>query len=130
MKLKVGDKVKIKSLEWYNKNNNDQGTIYYASSSFNKDMSEYCGKETTILELEDEYYKLAIDNKEWYWESWMFEIQLNTIVSKVQYFILLLLLAIAFAIISPILLVIYLMGGYKVLDNYVRFMHNIVDNRY
>ena len=58
MKYKVGDKVKIKSLDWYNENKIDYGTSYGANTirshvkcngySFLDIMSPYCGKELTV----------------------------------------------------------------------------------
>ena len=58
MKYKVGDKVKIKSLDWYNENKIDYGTSYGANKirshvkcngySFLDIMSPYCGKELTV----------------------------------------------------------------------------------
>lgn len=58
MKYKVGDKVKIKSLDWYNENKIDYGTSYGANKiksyvkcngcNFLDIMSPYCGKELTV----------------------------------------------------------------------------------
>jgi len=47
MKYKVGDKVKIKSLDWY-KANKCKGFVMCDGLAFIKDMTEYCGKELTI----------------------------------------------------------------------------------
>ena len=51
MKYKVGDKVVIKSLDWYNSNKNWQGKVY-VPLIFNTDMSKYCGMLATITNVE------------------------------------------------------------------------------
>ena len=43
MKYKVGDKVKIKSLEWYNRKALDYG-FTINDILFYHEMSEYCGR--------------------------------------------------------------------------------------
>ena len=60
MRYKPSDKVRIKSLEWYNKNKDKNGNIVFSSkvphfalcvnvrTVFTKDMVKYCGKVVTI----------------------------------------------------------------------------------
>ena len=60
MKYKVGDKVRIKSLDWYNKNKDSNGNVVFSSivshfcwrenvrTVFTKDMTRFCGKVVTI----------------------------------------------------------------------------------
>lgn len=60
MSFKVGDRVRIKSLDWYNKNKDKNGNIVFSSkvphfalcvnvrTVFTKDMVKYCGKVVTI----------------------------------------------------------------------------------
>ena len=48
MKYKPGDKVRIKSLEWYEANKGKYDAVYYCDFPFVKSMSQYCGKELTI----------------------------------------------------------------------------------
>ena len=60
MKYKVGDRVRIKSLDWYNENKDKNGNIVFSSkvphfalcvnvrTVFTKDMVKYCGKVVTI----------------------------------------------------------------------------------
>lgn len=48
MKYKVGDKVKIKSLDWYNQNKNEDGFIHCADGIFDDYMSVFCGSVVTI----------------------------------------------------------------------------------
>ena len=75
MKYKVGDKVKIKSLEWYNQMRDSDGDIYLNDFgiSFVKDMSVFCGKKATIVFDLGGEYQLDIDNKKWSWKDWMLE---------------------------------------------------------
>ena len=81
-KLEVGQKVTIKSLDWYNSNKNEQtGIVTLTTESFVKDMSEYCGKTATILDafkdLDGEsdaiIYRIDLDERGWNWTDEMFE---------------------------------------------------------
>ena len=49
MKYKVGDRVKIKSLDWYNENSDDGYSVVFADGwHFSEPMSIFCGKELII----------------------------------------------------------------------------------
>ena len=80
-KLELGQKVIIKSLEWYNSNKDDSKTIKLATESFVKDMSEYCGKTATIVDVfkdldgeSDAFmYRIDLDHRDWNWTEEMFE---------------------------------------------------------
>ena len=48
MNYKVGDKVKIKSLEWYKTYKDEYGVVYCGDIPFIESMSKYCGKVLTI----------------------------------------------------------------------------------
>jgi hypothetical protein len=48
MKYKPGDKVRIKSFDWYNANKDEEGRVRCNFIYFCKDMMKYCGKELTI----------------------------------------------------------------------------------
>ena len=72
MKYKVGDKVKIKSLEWYNQNSEDNAVIKNGAG-FTDAMVIYCGRTTTITGIYHDSYDLDIDDGDWYWYDWMFE---------------------------------------------------------
>ena len=61
MELNVGDKVSVKSLEWYNENEKDGVVNFKKGPHFNKLMSDYCGKETTIKRIAVQAYVLDID---------------------------------------------------------------------
>lgn len=74
LKHKVGDKVTIKSLEWYDMNHDGlgevplKGDIYFA-----QEMSKYCGMTATIMEIQIGCYMLDIDKGKWVWSDEMFE---------------------------------------------------------
>ena len=57
LKYKVGDKVRIKSLDWYNENEIN-GIVVIDENAFNEDMSNYCGQIMTISDIELDYYLL------------------------------------------------------------------------
>lgn len=48
MKYKPGDKVKIKSLDWYNANKDEDGRVMCDGIVFHERMIKLCGKELTI----------------------------------------------------------------------------------
>lgn len=82
MKYKVGDKVKIKNLDWYNTNKSETDYLYCNNIVFVQKMSEYCGKKATIVDRTDVSYKLDIDNKFYYWTDDMFEENFNDMETK------------------------------------------------
>lgn len=73
LKFKVGDKVRVKSLEWYDDNKNDDGRIYGLNNEINfiNAMARYCGQIFQIQEIENDYY-LMHDNV-FCWQDWMLE---------------------------------------------------------
>lgn len=86
MKYNKGDKVTIKSKDWYNENKGCGGNITSLGMwDFNEDMSVYCGREAMITAIECEdfsseyedrhlcYYTIDIDNGYYPWFDWMFE---------------------------------------------------------
>lgn len=73
MKYKVGDKVKIKSLDWYNTFKNIDGDVYI-DVTFVSPMSKYCGKISTITKINKRgNYNLYIDNGKFDWTDDMFD---------------------------------------------------------
>ena len=72
MKYKIGDIVKIKSQEWYDKNKDEYGRVH-CKCLFVDNMSEYLGKTAKIIEKCDNYYDLNIDGGKWNWTDEMFE---------------------------------------------------------
>ena len=68
MRYKVGDRVRIKSLDWYNKNRSkSHGTVTCGDKYFDYDMKEWCGKTMTILE---KYQTCYIMEEDWAKNSW------------------------------------------------------------
>ena len=83
MKYKVGNIVQIKSLDWYNKNKEEDGWVEEKHlSSFGFDMSEYCGRTAKIAAVVDEYYFIDIDNGRWCWCDYMFDEGIRLIKKK------------------------------------------------
>ncbi len=77
LKFKVGDKVRIKSIDWYNKNKNNNGdirSIDIGYAYFTRSMSQYCGKVAVIVKKDTAYwYEIDIDNNANGWTDDMFE---------------------------------------------------------
>ena len=69
MKYKVGDTVRIKSIDWYNKNRNSLGRV----KGFMPEMYEYLGKEAIIVKCYECSYELNIDHHFWSWDDEMFD---------------------------------------------------------
>lgn len=80
-KYKVGDIVWINSKEWYNKNKDDDGLVRWGMLLFDKDMSQYCGKEAEIIAYSPMQYPfssgysyvLDIDSGKFDWFDFMLE---------------------------------------------------------
>ena len=70
LKFEVGDKVRVKSLKWYNRTRGLSGCIMQGRI-FTKDMIEYCGKILTIEAVCTDYY--AVEGNSNYWQDWMLE---------------------------------------------------------
>lgn len=75
MKHKVGDKVRIKSIDWYNQNKAYKGYFNVDGVYFAPGMSEYCGKEATITEIDEceEAFKINIDKGKYWYNEGMIE---------------------------------------------------------
>lgn len=82
MKYKVGDKVKIRSLDWYNANKTEGGEVHLESGVFLQLMSKYCGKVATITYVYSFVYSLDIDGGKWNWIDEMFEENINDMETK------------------------------------------------
>lgn len=72
----VGDKVRIKSVEWYNTYKDDYGEINI-SPGFIPDMVRFCGKTATIVGVHvhehGANYTLDFDGQKWNWSEEFFE---------------------------------------------------------
>ena len=77
MKYKVGDKVRIKSLEWYKANRGTSGDIAIGGTFFRDFMSQFCGSVVTIesITLIDNLicYRIKEDGKHYCWTDEMIE---------------------------------------------------------
>lgn len=70
MKHKVGDKVRIKSIDWYNENKNSCGNFKVNYLPFLKDMAEYCGKEVIITKIDEKSGTFRVNlDKHWFNEE-------------------------------------------------------------
>lgn len=76
MKYKVGDKVRIKSKEWWNAQPKDaDGDVTCNEEWFTRYMAEYCGKVATISHIDDVTYNLKEFN--YHWTDEMFDDSYN-----------------------------------------------------
>ena len=78
MKYKVGDRVKIKSLDWYNENKNEDGNIRYNHGTayhifFTKYMSIFCGETVTIKCVYEKSYYMNETGSCEFWTDEMIE---------------------------------------------------------
>ena len=75
MKYKVGDKVRIKSFDWYNENRDSLGDVDCGCEIFIEEMAQYCGKIMTIFKtFDDDTYVMAEDvEDEYFWCDEMIE---------------------------------------------------------
>ena len=79
MKYKVGDKVRIKSLDWYNENRDKIGQVDcscgYACACFAPSMVTFCGQIVTISSVQTsmEVYRIKEDGGTFKWTDEMIE---------------------------------------------------------
>ena len=52
-KYKIGDRVRIKSLDWYNENKDEYGDIDCGNVVFLKSMQRFCGRIVTIIDVNE-----------------------------------------------------------------------------
>ena len=71
MRFKVGDRVRIKSLDWYHENKTVHGDVWFDNAVFVGGQSLYCGCELTIRLVTDDHY-YVIEN-DYYWIDEMIE---------------------------------------------------------
>ncbi len=76
-KYKIGDRVRVKSIDWYNNNKGKFDNIVLGGvrPSFTHYMSRYCGQVMTIVGIDSEYgdYTMKEDNGDYSWDAEMFE---------------------------------------------------------
>lgn len=75
MKYKIGDKVRVKSLEWYNENKRGPfGDVWNVSRIFTQEMSKYCGKILTIESVSEDFKDYQVkETDKYFWTDDMFE---------------------------------------------------------
>lgn len=76
MRYRKGDRVRVKSLEWYYANKNSEGAVIFDNFRiFDESMSEFCGKVVTIDAYipRGNYYDIKEDGKVNFWADDMFE---------------------------------------------------------
>ena len=78
MRFKVGDRVRIKSLDWYNENKDEDGNIRYKHGTaypifFTKYMSRFCGETLTIKCVHKESYYMNETGSCEFWTDEMIE---------------------------------------------------------
>ena len=73
LKYNIGDKVLIKSIDWYNANKDDFGSVHCNCLFFGHDHTFFCGKEMTIEKIDDYCYRMAEDNGQFCWSDEMIE---------------------------------------------------------
>lgn len=72
-KYKVGDKVVVKSLEWYNRHKDRLGNVN-VPQCFVFSMTKYCGRVMTICRVyEGSSYRVVEDEGSYAWSDEMFE---------------------------------------------------------
>lgn len=73
MKYNVGDRVRIKSIDWYNRNKDKNGYVD-VGVLFDEEMSRWCGKTMTIIKVNQLYYTMEEDDiSHFFWTDEMFE---------------------------------------------------------
>ena len=76
MRYRKGDRVRVRSLEWYYANRDSGGSIFFPNHLvFDESMSEFCGKVVTIdaYNPRGNYYDIKEDGKVNFWLDDMFE---------------------------------------------------------
>ena len=71
-KYKVGYKVKIKNIEWYNKNKDVNGTVN-VPKGFTMLMAKYCTLTAVIVKADNNEYRINLDKAFFSWSDEMFE---------------------------------------------------------
>ena len=72
MKFKVGDRVRVKSLDWYNENKNPIGVVWVPEGiAFCNDRAYFCGRIVEIKAVHADSY--TVHDTPWAWTDEMFE---------------------------------------------------------
>ena len=73
MRYKPGDRVKVKSQDWYKSNMNSICEVACGVTWFVPDMVVHCGNNVTIREVYGNYYRIIEDDGDYCWTDDMFE---------------------------------------------------------
>lgn len=73
MRYKPGDRVKVKSKDWYKSNMNSICEVACGVTWFVPDMVVHCGNNVTIREVYGNYYRIIEDDGDYCWTDDMFE---------------------------------------------------------
>ena len=73
MRFKVGDRVQIKRIDWYNENKDKSGFICFDHANFIPEMSRYCGEILTINQVVEEYEHYRVSECAFSWTDEMIE---------------------------------------------------------
>lgn len=73
MKYKVGDKVRVKSLEWYNMNKDEFGKIRCNTAYFQPTMTKLCDSILTIKNIDKFINAYIVEENSNYWTDDMLE---------------------------------------------------------
>ena len=86
MRYKKGDKVIIKSREWYDKNKDESGIITFSADrggcNFTKQDASFCGRVVTIKYEGYGYYLIAEDDRGYVWTDEMIEAPSTSIYNE------------------------------------------------
>ena len=78
MKYKVGDKVLIKNIIWYDKNKDSIiGNVRCGCNVFTPDMTLWCAKVLTITSIHSYGYNMLEDRGRWGWTDGMIECKIE-----------------------------------------------------
>lgn len=73
MRFKEGDRVLIKSIDWYNKYKDEDGVVLCGEFVFLEGMTKFCGKVVTIHENVGDGYIMSEDKDRYVWTDEMIE---------------------------------------------------------
>ena len=72
MKYKIGDRVRIKNIDWYNTNKDEDGIVELSTHVFTPGMPQFCGRVMTISHVGIDYYTM-VEDLVGYWTDEMIE---------------------------------------------------------
>lgn len=76
MKYKIGDRVRIKNIDWYNENKDEDGIVELSTHVFTPGMPQFCGRVMTISHVGIDYYTM-VEDLVGYWTDEMIECKME-----------------------------------------------------